>query len=126
MQRSWPLISYRGHVDVHKGREANGQSYHYQIRYHCSICLYAYVTKFWEENVHICRSYTEIRGTFIQHKNICLVIHVKSLDNSVSCLIKSYILIVLLPNLLPLFHILVCKLCLQILANNGPQLQKLH
>jgi len=72
----------------HGGGGVNGQSYHYQICYPCSICLYAYVPKVWEENVHICRSYTAIRGTFIQHKNICLVIHVKSLDNIVPCLIK--------------------------------------
>src|SRR6218665_338952 len=33
---------------------------------------------------NICRSYTTVRGTFIQHNTICLVIHAKSLDNSVT------------------------------------------
>src|SRR6218665_2505126 len=55
-----------------RGKGVNGQSYHYQIRYRCSICLNEYVYKFWQENDHICRSYTSIRGTFIhvQHKHI--------------------------------------------------------
>src|SRR6218665_331210 len=72
-----------------RGRGVKGQSYHYQNRYSCSICLNEYAYKVWQENDHICRSYTAIRRTFKQHKNICLIIHVKSLANSVSCLIKS-------------------------------------
>jgi len=30
---------------------------------------YEYVSKFWQEHDHICRIYTAIRGTVIQHKN---------------------------------------------------------
>src|SRR6218665_2645705 len=60
MERSWQFISYRRHVDVNKGESMDNRIITKFYTVVPCICLYEYVSKLWQENDHICGSYTPI------------------------------------------------------------------
>jgi len=53
-----------------------------------TVVSYAYMSMCPNVGKKTSKRYTAICETFVQHKNICLVIRVQSLENIVSCLIK--------------------------------------